>query len=134
LSEQLKRSLFVSFEISKSQIWGKHINTNKTRESNFRLPKNVGFLSLKKIVSFFFFSEDPLFNLLQNREFKDWRRGAVDIASDSGTRRLGLKSSQVIRFYGNIHSRVVLLCAKRLNMHCLCDERRNKGIGHKIIF
>jgi hypothetical protein len=25
----------------------------------------------------------------------------------------------------------VLLCIKLLNMHCMCVERRNKGIGHK---
>jgi hypothetical protein len=28
----------------------------------------------------------------------------------------------------------VLLCIKWINMHCLCVERRNKGIGHKNIF
>jgi hypothetical protein len=51
-----------------------------------------------------------------------WRRGAMDIECASGTRRPRFESRQGIRFLGNI---------AMLNMHCLCVESRNKGIGHK---
>jgi hypothetical protein len=58
---------------------------------------------------------------------KPCRRGAVDIASASRTRRPGFESRQGIRFLGK-HSYAVVY--KWLNMHCLCVERK-KGIGHK---
>jgi hypothetical protein len=52
---------------------------------------------------------------------KPLRRGTVDIAPASGTRRTGFESRQVIRFLGNI---AVLLCKM---------ERRNKGLAARYI-
>jgi hypothetical protein len=49
-----------------------------------------------------------------------WWRGAVDIASSSGTRRPGFESRQG-KVFGK-HSSAVEY--KYLNMHCLCIEKR----------
>jgi hypothetical protein len=52
---------------------------------------------------------------------KTKRRGAVDIASASGSRRPGFESRQGIRFLGKQSSAVDLIC-----MHCLCVEKEKK--------
>jgi hypothetical protein len=65
--------------------------------------------------------------------FAPWRRGAVDIATASGTRRPGFESRQGIRFLGKHSSAVVYKITYIICIVCVL-KRRNKGIGHKNIF
>jgi hypothetical protein len=69
-------------------------------------------------------ASDSIFVANQSSGLRPWRRGAVDIASASGTRRPGFESRQGIRFLGKHSS----------NMHCLCVEKRDKDIDHENIF
>jgi hypothetical protein len=50
-------------------------------------------------------------NVIITLPLAPWQRGAVDIASASGTRRPGFESRQGIRFWGNI---AMLLCINDL--------------------
>jgi hypothetical protein len=60
-------------------------------------------------------------------ETKPWRRGAVDIASASGTRRPGFESRQGIRFLGK-HGNAV---AYKMTLYALFVCRKEKkGTGH----
>jgi hypothetical protein len=52
-----------------------------------------------------------------------WRRGAVVIASASGTRRPEFKSRQGIRLLGKHSSAVV--CKMTYYVHCLCAGHKN---------